>query len=708
MRVVQCFICCLWIFSYNFYCNDSNNTTSSIKNFANGILDKFSNMISDDGSVSDGTSFISNSSNANISSNQSLIQQGITALGNTVSSIANITTNISNVASQVSSLTNVGSVSSVKNSISSSNKMFNVVNAISGQESNLKTTVSSIVESLKTSIASTVSKLNDSKIIESSDVSVIKSSLEENLNAIKSNIGEKLVGKINSINSANSPLLEKLKSGLNTCVVSLTSNSINEATEAIKNITAEFVELSNKIIDNGVGAVAGSVAEMVLSNEDLKKQAEELLSEKLLLMKNLGVSEEQIAKVQEIYDSTLKGTLEKVVLGDYAGATADLTARKEELKEYLGENVESFSNSIEDKKQELTATLLEKTGLSDTEVGNAVEEVTKTINVGSIAEKVLSGDIESVKEEVTNTVHQVQEVAAANAESLINSAGENLANKILEKTGLKENSIASSLLSGAINSLNLGGLASSLISGGIKGLKTTASDTINNIKSNLTQENIQNKVTEVVSNVMEQNDTMSNIQGQIRKWGESLKASFNNSSIGITAIGTALTAIVDSAVTNGNEGAITAVNQILQGDVNGGLTALKNSGLSLVDSSISTSIKVAESLITSGIENISEKINSTIEKAGDKVSEYENIIEADGKNETDNNKKRMQDYIDYLNTDEGDVEIAEKEKISEEELAERESYKLHESIIAEEEMSHKEAAIHNKKTTSNTVGNSTN
>ena len=247
-----------------------------------------------------------------------------------------------------------------------------------------------------------------------------------------------------------------------------------------------------------------------------------------------------------------------------------------------------------------------------------------------------------------------------------------------------------------------------MISGGIKGLKTTASDTINNIKSNLTQENIQNKVTEVVSNVMEQNDTMSNIQGQIRNWGESLKASINNSSIGITAVGTALTAIVDSAVTNGNEGAITAVNQILQGDVNGGLTALKNSGLSLVDSSISTSIKVAESLITSGIENVSEKINSTIEKAGDKASEYENIIEADGKNETDNNKKRMQDYIDHLNTDESDVEIAEKEKISEEELAERESYKLHESIIAEEEMSHKEAAIHNKKTTSNTVGNSTN
>lgn len=708
MRVIQCFICCLWILSNNLYCNENNNTTSTIKNFANGILDKFSNMISDDGSISDGASFISNPSNSNISSNQSAVQQGITALGNTVSSVANITTNISNVASQVSSLTNAGSVSSVKNSIPSSNKVFNVVNVISGQDPNLKTTVSSIVESLKTSISNTVSKLNDSKIIESSDVSVIKSSLEENLNVIRSNIGEKLVDKVNSINSANSTLLEKLKSGLNTCVVSLTSNSVNEATEAIKSITAEFVELSNKVIDNGVGAVAGSVAEMVLSNEDLKKQAEELLSEKLLLMKNLGVSEEQIAKVQEIYDSTVKSTLEKVALGDYAGATADLTAQKEELKEYLGENVESFSNSIEEKKQELTATLLEKTGISDAEVGNAVEEVTKTINVGSIAEKVLSGDIESVREEVTNTMHQVQEVAAANAESLINSAGENLANKVLEKTGLKENSIASSLLSGAINSLNLSGLTSSLISGGIKGLKTTASDTINNIKSNITRENIQNKVTEVVSSVMEQNGTISNVQGQIKNWGESLKTSINNSSIGITAVGTALTTIVDSAVANGNEGAITAVNQILQGDVSGGITALKNSGLSLVDSSISTSIKVAESLITSGIENVNEKINGTIEKVVGKASEYENIIAEDKKNETNDNKKSMQDYIDHLNTEVADIEIAEKERISEEELAEMESYKLHESIIAEEEMSHKEAAIHNKKTTSNTGGNSTN
>lgn len=703
MRVIQCFICCLWIFPYNFYCNENNNTTNTIKNFANGILDKFSNMISDDGNISDGTSVISNSSNSNVSSNQSTIQQGITILGN---NIANITTNISNVTSQISS--NVGSALSIKNSMSAYNKVSNIANTISEQDSNLKTTVSSIVESLKSSISNTVSKLNDSKIIESSDVTVIKSSLEENLNVIKSNIGERLVDKINSINSANSPLLDNLKSELSACIVGLTSNSVNDMTEAIKNITAEFVEVSNKIIDNGAGAVAGSVAGMVLSNEDLKKQAEELLSEKLLLMKNLGVSDEQIAKVQKIYDSTVKSTLEKVVLGDYAGATADLTARKEELKEYLGENVENFSNSIEEKKQELTTTLLESTGLNDTEIGKAVEEVTKTINVGSIAEKVLSGDIESVKEEVTNTVHQVQEVAAANAESLINSAGENLANKILEKTGLKENSIASSLLSGAINSLNLGGLASSLISGGIKGLKTTASDTINDIKSNLTQENIQNKVTEVVSNVMTQNDTMSNVQGQIKNWGESLKTSINNSSIGITAVGTALTTIVDSAVANGNEGAITAVNQILQGDVNGGFTALKNSGLSLVDSSISTSIKVAESLVTSGIETVNEKINGTIEQVADKTSEYENIIEVDGKNETDNNKKNIQDYIDRLNIEEGDTEIVEKERISEEELAERESYNLHESIIAEEEMSHKEAAIHNKKTTSNTVGNSTN
>jgi len=685
-------LCC------NVYANNQNLMSEILKSLKSSSSSGQGASSSDTSGTGDASAAGTTAVGSAIGSFTNTVNNAINTINTSVGTIGNNVVNTlqsgaSNLSSSISSITNNASL--VGKRLTSSLK------SAVPQNLDVQSAADSIFNSIKSSLSNISSKLEEYNVsisykgnvigTEDTELLHLKAALTDQVNSVKEAVGDKITGAINGINTANSPFLDSLKSSLNDCVVMLTSDG------SINTTVQEFVKFSNDMINNAVAAAPGDIASTLAYAEELKVQAQKMLEEKLAAMKAIGISQEEIQKINDIYNDTIGNTLEKIAAGDYASATAELTVKKEELKEYLGSAASNLVNSVEEMKNNLTDQLLDSTGLSETEVGKAVEEIAGSINVGTMAEKLMSGDTESLKEDVSEAFSKIKELASEKAESVLSGVNENLTNKILEATGMQNNPAVSTMLNSAVSSLNLGGIASSLFSGGVSSLKESVTDTVNNIKENLTQENIQTKVSDLIdgSNATQQ------LQESVRKLGDSVKQSISNTSIGMTSVGTALQNIVDSAVVAGNEEAIAAVSQILRGDADGGIQALKESGINLADNSIASSIKVAESLINKGLDTMSQYTSDydvTISRQTDSEGEENSVSAQDG---------GLQDYVDNLG-EENSEEEERKQQLTEEEIAERESYSFHESsMMSEAEMAHREAAHHNAKNASSS-GTTTN
>lgn len=530
-------------------------------------------------------------------------------------------------------LSNNESISSNKSTLEAmqekiQTEVTNLTNSISENTESIREKIKDEVSNLTNSISENKESITNALKDKISDivpgVSENGSKIGEGYSNIVSDVVEKGGAFLGSVKEKISSVTDNLKNSIGENI----SNLLNSATseEGINNITNTILNIVNDSINNGIGNSLTSTAAQIALNSGIQENVKDIISDKLNLLEQAGVSEDVISKLNENISSIIDGPMQKLSEGDFSGAASSLSETVSKLKDTVADTA---TNIIEEKKEVLKDTIIEKLGGEDSTLGslasNIINDISDDVNITKIADEALNGDFAGAFNSIKESIGNLKETFSL--------------------PSLKEK--ASGFLSSLFGSK-----------------KDTAKDTITSA-------------------------------------GNTIKSAIGNSTLGSTAIGKALMNIVDSGVSGMNEGAISAVNDILSSGTDEdralAIEKLKNVGLDLKDTVVSSAI---------GILN---NYKDTIIKTPDDIVQE---VQEEDSTHTDNNstspsvsdsEKSIDEYVNKIQSEYEDVE--KEVSHSEVEVADNieHEYLNHEGNNVA--TAHHESSIHGAKTNSNSSEN---
>lgn len=482
----------------------------------------------------------------------------------------------------------------------------------------------SITNSLKDKISDIISNISQTDNIQSKEVGI-----DENIGNSTPDIGnissseEEGGSFMDSLKEKISSITDNLKNTIGENISNLMNSTSSE--EGVTNITNKILSIVNESINNGIGSSLSSTAAQMALNAGIRENIKDVISEKLGLLEQVGVSEETISKLNENISSIVDGPMQKLSEGDFQGAASSLSETVSKLKSSL---TDTTTNIIEEKKEILQDTIIEKLGGEDSTLGslasNVIADINNDVDISKIADKALKGDFQGAFDSIKESIGNLKETFSLSS--------------VKEK-------------------------ASGILSNLFAGKKDTVKDTITST-------------------------------------GNTIKSAIGNSTLGSTSVGKALVNVIENAITNTNEDAISVVNDILTSSTDEerslAIEKLKNIGLDLKDSTVSSALAILNQYKETIV-----KSNDDIAKSG---SEEEKMLtENKSSPSVSDSEKNIDEYASKIQSESEEVEKEVYHSEVEENNNIEHEYLNHEGNNVA--TTHYESSIHGAKTNLNSSDN---
>lgn len=359
---------------------------------------------------------------------------------------------------------------------------------IQTEVTNLSNSISENTESITNALQSKISDIVSSV----SAGSNIGSNLSENDSNVISNVVEEGESFLGSVKEKVSSVAENLKNSIGENISNLLNSTTSE--EGIKNITNTLLNIVNESINNGVGNSLVSTAAQIALNSGIQENVKDIISDKLNLLEQVGVSDEVISKLNDNLSSVIDGPMQKLSEGDFSGAASSLSESVSKLKNTA---VDTVTNIIEEKKEVLQDTIIEKLGGEDSTLGalasNIISDINDDVNITKIAEEALNGDFTGAFNTIKDSIGNLKE--SFSLSSLKDKASGLLSNLFNSKKDTAKDAISSAgdTIKSAIGNSTLGSTAIgkaliNIVDSGVSGMNEEAISAVNDILSSGTDE----------------------------------------------------------------------------------------------------------------------------------------------------------------------------------------------------------------------------